>query len=99
MDKSYIVNYGDSDTYRVASWEVAKSIAEKMSDELKKKYAESYNGALLTVDLRQVDARDAAQYPELTEANYKGVLEGLDREMRVRGAVRELYNNAPYADA
>ena len=96
MKKYYIVSFGDSNIYRIASEADAETIRKQLIDCLQKKFPESDVTAFITVDVKEADENTAKDYPELTKDSEEAICDTLIREIRVAADTKELNNNAPF---
>lgn len=99
MKRYYKVSFGDSNVYGTSSLADADALRESIIDELEKKFPNANVRSIVTLDVKEVDAREAAEYPELDDATLDKIFDTLKRELQVEASDKELNDDAPYANA
>lgn len=98
MKKDYIVSFGNSNSYSVASELEADRLHEKIVESLKKRFPLGNVKNIATIDIREADAATAAKYPTLDEKAIEAICASLKRSMQVSAEDRELNSDAPFSD-
>ncbi len=98
MKRYYTVSFGDSNIYSTTSFTDADSLREAIIEELERKFPQGNVRSIVTLDIREVDADEAAKYPQLDDATIEKISDTLKREMQVEASDREMNNDAPYSN-
>ena len=96
MSKYYAISVGDSTVYTIASELDADRLRDDLVKKLEKEYPLGNVDAIAVLNVREIDASEAANYKKYDANDERRMLEVLGRELQVAAADRKLNNNAPF---